>query len=688
MPRSDVGGSHRRYRRQRPQVPETPTASAGGIPEEQNVPSQNFVSEEDPPEVTQTFVWGTNINVRDATNRFRRFVRNFTEAGGTGEAKYIRILEEVLEAESRHFNLDCVDLFAFDPELYHMMVEHPREIVPIFDIVVNSMAEDRVLQPLERHIQVRTFNLKATVHMRELNPNDIDQLVQIRGMIIRCSQIIPDIKEAFFKCLVCGHSPDPVFIDRGRIQEPTACARPECATKNSMTLVVGVFRATPVKVAPRQRTLKSLYKTYVDAIHIKKTDKRRLQAEDPLDMNKNSDTFASFPEGNTLKEDQEAMIGRLEELSRRPDIYEVLTRSIAPSIWELDDIKKGILCQLFGGVGQRAETGSGSFRGDINILLVGDPGTSKSQMLQFVHKIAPRGIYTSGRGSSAVGLTAYVTRDPETREMVLESGALVLSDKGICCIDEFDKMSDNARSMLHEVMEQQTVSVAKAGIIATLNARTSVLASANPSGSRYNPRLSVIDNIQLPPTLLSRFDLIYLVLDKADEQTDRRLARHLVALHYENPEVREVDTLDLQTLTRYISHARQHIHPEIGDDAAEDLINAYVEMRRMGGNRKIITATPRQLESLVRVSEALARMRFSLQVERCDVAEAVRLLRVAMQQSATDPRTASGRAEEAEHNGCFRERGARCFRNFAGRGHDQNYGGLDTEDIDRRYEIQ
>lgn len=443
---------------------------------------------------------------------------------------------------------------------------------------------------------------------------------------------------------------------------------------------------------PRHRTLRSVFKTHLDAIHFDKgAEAERLRHMDPsvttsglltlnsFDSGNNSGSqtpgtpnrggtprgdggngraeldFAGMAHGPNASALRTAIAARCEEMAQDPAIYAKLAASLAPSVYEMEDVKKGLLLQLFGGC--NFDLGSeGRKRGEVNVLLCGDPGTSKSQLLSYVHKIAPRGMYTSGTGSSAVGLTAYITKDPDSGEPVLESGALVLSDGGVCCIDEFDKMSDATRSILHEVMEQQTVSIAKAGIIATLNARTSVLASANPVESRYNPRLSVVENLQLPPSLLSRFDLLYLILDTVSADNDRKLAQHLVSLHY-NEEERDAAQAEAaaaaeaagtgaavysrREVSAYISYAKEKCHPVLSDAAGVALRTAYVEMRKRGllGVKKTITATARQLESLIRLSEAHARMHLRPVVEEEDVAEAVRLMETATQRAAVDPRT-------------------------------------------------
>ncbi|KAK7513009.1 MCM2/3/5 family-domain-containing protein [Phyllosticta citriasiana] len=662
---------------------------------------------------------------------------------------YVQMMKTMLDIGVIALNLDLQDLKSYPTtrKMWHQFQNYPQEMIPIFDLAIKDvmleLAEQRMndarqqaqqaqrpprgrdgssLPPAPssemdaptpmtvdgtgqddvpdlvndvyaRIYRVRPFNMDKTINLRDLNPSDMEKLVSVKGLVIRTTPIIPDMKDAFFKCSACNHTVK-VDIDRGKIAEPTKCPRPVCDQPNSMQIVhnrcgfadkqviklqetpdnipdgqtphsvslvayddlvdvckagdrievTGVFKCNQVRVNPRQRTVKNIFKTYVDIVHIQKVDKKRMGIDtSTVEEELAEQTAGDIEETRKVTEEEQE---RIREVSRRPDVYELLSRSLAPSIYEMDDVKKGILLQLFGGTNKSFEKGgSPKYRGDINVLLCGDPSTSKSQLLQYVHKIAPRGVYTSGKGSSAVGLTAYITRDPETRQVVLESGALVLSDGGVCCIDEFDKMNDSTRSVLHEVMEQQTVSVAKAGIITTLNARTSILASANPIGSKYNPNLPVPQNIDLPPTLLSRFDLVYLVLDRIDEQNDRRLARHLVGMYLEdNPDNASAnEVLPVEFLTAYISYARANVQPRLTQAAADELTDAYVEMRKLGEDvraaERRITATTRQLESMIRLSEAHAKMRLSPTVEASDVTEAVRLIKSALKQAATDART-------------------------------------------------
>merc|ERR1719362_335619 len=325
-------------------------------------------------------------------------------------------------------------------------------------------------------------------------------------------------------------------------------------------------------------------------------------------------------------EDEEITQEELRQL-QDDNFYETLSGSIAPEIYGHDDVKKALLLLLVGGVDKNP---SGmKIRGNINICLMGDPGVAKSQLLSYMDRLAPRSQYTTGRGSSGVGLTAAVMKDPLTGEMMLEGGALVLADKGVCCIDEFDKMDESDRTAIHEVMEQQSISIAKAGITTTLNTRTTVLAAANPQFSRYDFNRSIESNVNLPAALLSRFDLLWLIADKSDREQDQRLAQHITYVHQHNtnPPLQHAP-IDMKLMRRYVARC-QRTCPVVPPELSSFIVSNYCEMRKVSREQDAKTSTftsARTLLAILRLATALARLRLGDKVDNKDVTEAIRLM--------------------------------------------------------------
>lgn len=645
-------------------------------------PSQNDLSSTYFPYVEterEKLIWGTSINIERLKDRFKEYIRS---------SGYMSHLERM--NVTREFVL-TLDLHGMESELSSKIINYPLEALPICEAGLQEIYQELYLEE-PGQIRIRPTGGGRMLSIRDVDPKDIEKLVTVRGMIVRVSGMTPELKSGVFECVKCHRRAEVASI-KGMIVEPTLCecgakltfemrhnlgdfvdrqfikvqelaeqipegttpmtmnvvARADmvdCAIPGDKTIICGVLKAVPVRINPILKKVKSSFRVYLEILSIKKMKSKNTEEDEENEnygnINNKFDNEVSLV--NPFSNDK--YLDQINALRFNKNIYDILSRSIAPSICGMEDVKKGLLLQLLRGVSK--DLGSSKIRGDINILLAGDPGIAKSQLLSFVHRISERGMYTSGRGSSAVGLTASVSKDPISGEFVLESGALVLSDDGICCVDEFDKMSDNTRSVLHEAMEQQTVSLAKAGIITTLNARCSILASCNPVESRYNPKKSIVENINIPPTLMSRFDLVFLLIDKSDAINDRQVANHILGLYSNTKDSTSdgiskdsisdgIPTVSATLLKEYIKEAHK-INPKLTDESISDISRAYVQLRQLDDGDSI-TATTRQLESLVRLSEAHARMRFSMYVEPVDVAEAVRLIKESLLLYAVDPRT-------------------------------------------------
>ncbi|KAL0226498.1 hypothetical protein P9112_013822 [Eukaryota sp. TZLM1-RC] len=510
--------------------------------------------------------------------------------------------------------------------------------------------------------------------LRSVRSSDIGSLITFRGIVVRLSDLRPLLSVATYQCERCSsiscaevHGISFIPLDkcvsdlckaaptRGRLELKPALSK---FIKIQEIRIQEVSSEVPVGSVPRTVTVFARGdgvvrkcvagdEVVVSGIHlpVPQSEEARRSNRERNRLGLGTDTYyeAQFLQpvkNNSLfinedgisETDHERQLKELVNLAKSGDglgVYETLANSIAPEIFGHLDVKKALLLQLIGGVRHHLEDGV-KLRGDVNILLIGDPGVAKSQLLKKVSNIAQRSIYTTGRGSSGVGLTANVQIDSVTKEATLDGGALVLADLGLCCIDEFDKMDDLDRTSLYETMEQQTVSIAKGGITTTLNARTAVLAAANPCHSRYDPALSPAKNINMAAALLTRFDIVFVLLDTADPDLDRELASHVAMVHCGNAE--SLRTSPVEVLRGYINMAKE-INPVVPPELANDIVARYVSLRSdddeavtLGGVGHV---SPRSLMTILRLSQAIARVKLSERVTLDDVNEAMRLMQSA-----------------------------------------------------------
>jgi replicative DNA helicase Mcm len=539
-------------------------------------------------------------------------------------------------------------------ELARSIIEEPEELLPSFSAVVHQKLrmKDALYAEAVDRFHVRFNNLPADTALRRIGAEHIGKLVMLHGIIVRASEVTPMVLRAAFTCNACTEL-NYIEQDGQNLKTPIKC--PHCDNRRGFELdskhsiFIDSQRVTiqerPEELPPGQLPRSLNVELRDDLVDIARPGDRitlvgslnllqkygRGGALRIFDMSMDANYIEVSGREMELMdlsdEDKEEIL----ELAKDPWIHRRLIQSIAPSIYGMEHIKEAILYLLFGGVTK--ELPDVRIRGDVNILLVGDPGTGKSQMLQFASKTAPRGLLTTGRGSTAAGLTAAVVKEGGTGSFILEAGALVLADKGICCIDEIDKMREEDRGAIHPAMEQQIVPIAKGGIVATLNARSSILAAANPTLGRYNPYQTIAQNMTLPITILSRFDLIFVLRDTPDVEKDNRMAEHILNLH-RAAGTGVISSIDQALLKKYISYSKR-LKPVITESVIERFRDFYVKMRTAsveGGEASAVSITARQLESLVRLAEARARSELRDEVTVEDVESVINL----MQRSLTE----------------------------------------------------
>lgn len=608
-----------------------------------------------------------NYNYKEDIVKIKEFLTNYK--GQEDEPKYIANIDDIAQRRSDELCIYLDDVHDFSAELCDRIESNTQRYLRLFNTCVDQIIPEPSLDfetsfdainavrlssanesqknqfppELFRHHSIRFIpqEKQPILPMRNIRAVDIGSLVRLRGLVTRITQVKPLIRIASYTCSQCSEETfqivdSPTFLPRTVCQSSQCKAAPRPGTLTLQTRGSKFSKFQMIRIQELSNEVPAGHIPRALTVYARDTLTQKCNTGDVIEVYA---IFLPMPMrcykqsliNETYLEAQDIIVSSKcdeindtegEELNVDTDkVYEKMVNSVAPEIFGHEDVKRSILLQLVSGL-TKTFSDNVKIRGDINICLMGDPGVAKSQLLKWVTRVAPRAVYTTGRGSSGVGLTAAVLKDPITGEMALEGGALVLSDMGICCIDEFDKMEDADRTAIYEVMEQQTVSIAKAGITTTLNARTAILAAANPMYSRYNVKKSLLENVNLPAALLSRFDILFLLLDRPSIDSDIALANHIAFVH-KNRIAPSSDNISLRSLRAHIEKAKL-IEPIIPDEQAKFISQSYVLMRQENTDEPITT---RALLAVIRLSMALARLRLSTVVSQDDVEEALRLVK-------------------------------------------------------------
>jgi len=519
-------------------------------------------------------------------------------------------------------------------------------------------------QGLKEKARVRFVDLPRSffTKIRDIRAKHLDKLVWVEGIIRQASDVRPQVVNARFECPNCGAILSVLQIDN-KFREPARCT---CTWKSSFKLLSKemvdtqrlVIEESPDTLEGGEQPRRINVFLKEDLVEPKMEERTTpgskvkifgILKEVPVPLKTGISTRydIAVEANNTIPMEEtfeeldikEEEIDQFKELAMDPLIYKKLSKSISPSIYGFDLIKEAVLLQLFSGV-KKIKSDGGSTRGDIHILLVGDPGVAKSVMLKFTSTIAPKGRYVSGKAATAAGLTAAVVKDEFLRGWALEAGAMVLSNKGTVCIDEIEKMNEQDRSAMHEALEQQTVTISKANIHASLRAETTVLAAGNPKLGRFDPYTPIPQQIDISPALLSRFDIIFVIKDLPNKVQDEAIASHVLQEHKQSV---VHDILDPKLLRKYIAYAKKKFKPRLTDEAIEEIKNFYVRLRNQSVNSdsaiKPIPITARQLEGIIRLSEAHAKLHLRDEVKRQDAQKAIELLKLSLTQVGYDEET-------------------------------------------------